>query len=144
MGAFDVVVLGGGTAGGHVAELAARGGRSVALVEAGLIGGESPYLACLPSNSLLLADEPTGQLDSETSKQIMRLLRTVVQSEGVTAVVATHDPNLIDIADSVLVLEDGQIQDHLSRTSRGASFAPLQLPAAGSERGVVYRNRYAL
>jgi pyruvate/2-oxoglutarate dehydrogenase complex dihydrolipoamide dehydrogenase (E3) component len=55
MGNFDVVVLGGGTAGGHVAELAARGGRSVALVEAGLIGGESPYLACLPSNSLLLA-----------------------------------------------------------------------------------------
>ena len=58
---------------------------------------------------LLLADEPTGQLDSETGKQIMRLLRTVVQSEGVTALVATHDPNLIDIANSVLILEDGQI-----------------------------------
>ena len=59
---------------------------------------------------VLLADEPTGQLDSETAKQIMRLLRVVVQSEGVTALVATHDPNLIDIADSVLILEDGQIQ----------------------------------
>jgi putative ABC transport system ATP-binding protein len=59
---------------------------------------------------LLLADEPTGQLDSETGKQIMRLLRTVVQSEGVTALVATHDPNLIDIADSLLILEDGRIQ----------------------------------
>jgi putative ABC transport system ATP-binding protein len=58
---------------------------------------------------LLLADEPTGQLDSETAKQIMRLLRVVVQSEGVTALVATHDPDLIDIADSVLILEDGQI-----------------------------------
>ena len=58
---------------------------------------------------LLLADEPTGQLDSETAKQIMRLLRVVVQSEGVTALVATHDPSLIDIANSVLVLEDGQI-----------------------------------
>ena len=61
------------------------------------------------SPELLLADEPTGQLDSETAKQIMRLLRTVVQSEGVTALVATHDPNLIDIASSVLDLEDGQI-----------------------------------
>jgi putative ABC transport system ATP-binding protein len=61
------------------------------------------------SPELLLADEPTGQLDSETAKQIMRLLRTVVQSEGVTALVATHDPNLIEIADSVLVLEDGKI-----------------------------------
>jgi putative ABC transport system ATP-binding protein len=59
---------------------------------------------------VLLADEPTGQLDSETGKQIMRLLRTVVQSEGVTALVATHDPNLISIADSVLVLEDGKIK----------------------------------
>ena len=61
---------------------------------------------------LLLADEPTGQLDSETGKQIMRLLRTVVQSEGVTALVATHDPNLISIADSVLELEDGKIKDN--------------------------------
>jgi len=62
------------------------------------------------SPQVLLADEPTGQLDSETAKQIMRLLRTVVQSEGVTAVVATHDPGLIDIADSVLELEDGTIK----------------------------------
>ena len=59
---------------------------------------------------LLLADEPTGQLDSETAKQIMRLLRTVVQSENVTALVATHDPNLISIADDVLELEDGKIK----------------------------------
>jgi putative ABC transport system ATP-binding protein len=39
----------------------------------------------------------------------MRLLRAVVRSEGVTALVATHDPALIDIADEVLHLEDGQI-----------------------------------
>jgi len=55
MGGFDVVVLGGGTAGTQVASQVARGGRSVALIEAGLIGGQSPYLACLPSNSLLLS-----------------------------------------------------------------------------------------
>ena len=62
------------------------------------------------SPEVLLADEPTGQLDSETAKQIMRLLRAVVQSEGVTALVATHDPDLISIADSVLDLEDGKIK----------------------------------
>jgi pyruvate/2-oxoglutarate dehydrogenase complex dihydrolipoamide dehydrogenase (E3) component len=55
MGAFDVVVLGGGAAGVHVATEVAGGGKAVALVEAGLIGGESAYLACLPSNSLLLS-----------------------------------------------------------------------------------------
>ena len=58
---------------------------------------------------LLIADEPTGQLDSETAKQIMRLLWTVVRSEGVTALVATHDPAFLDIADVWLRLEDGQI-----------------------------------
>jgi putative ABC transport system ATP-binding protein len=60
---------------------------------------------------LLIADEPTGQLDSETGTQIMRLLRTVVRSEGVTALVATHDAALIELADSVLLLDDGQIAE---------------------------------
>jgi putative ABC transport system ATP-binding protein len=59
---------------------------------------------------LLLADEPTGQLDAETGKQIMRLLRSVVRSEGVTALLATHDPALMEIADSVLELSDGTIE----------------------------------
>ena len=58
---------------------------------------------------MLIADEPTGQLDSETGRQIMRLLRTVVLSEGITALVATHDPALHELADDVLALEDGQL-----------------------------------
>jgi putative ABC transport system ATP-binding protein len=58
---------------------------------------------------LLIADEPTSQLDLETGRQIMRLLLTVVRSEGITALVATHDEALIDLADSVLRLEDGRV-----------------------------------
>jgi putative ABC transport system ATP-binding protein len=58
---------------------------------------------------LLIADEPTGQLDSETGRQIMRLLRTVVAGEGITALVATHDPALLDLADHVLALDDGHL-----------------------------------
>ncbi|NKZ06530.1 ABC transporter ATP-binding protein [Actinomadura latina] len=60
---------------------------------------------------LLLADEPTGQLDSETAAAIMPLLRAVVASEGVTVLVATHDQALLSEADRVLRLEDGAITE---------------------------------
>lgn len=53
MSAYDVVVLGGGTAGTHIAESLARAGRSVALAEPGRLGGDANYVACLPSKSLL-------------------------------------------------------------------------------------------
>ena len=58
---------------------------------------------------LLIADEPTSQLDLETGRQIMRLLLTVVRSEGITALVATHDEALMDLADEIIRLDDGQI-----------------------------------
>ncbi|KOG37750.1 ABC transporter ATP-binding protein [Streptomyces resistomycificus] len=61
------------------------------------------------SPSLLIADEPTGQLDAETGHAVMELLRAVVRSERVTALVATHDANLLDLADRVLELGDGEI-----------------------------------
>jgi putative ABC transport system ATP-binding protein len=57
----------------------------------------------------VIADEPTGQLDSETGSQVMRLLRTVVRAEGVSVLVATHDQGLIEVADDVLLLSDGQV-----------------------------------
>ncbi|MEU8254138.1 ABC transporter ATP-binding protein [Micromonospora inaquosa] len=60
---------------------------------------------------LLIADEPTGQLDSETGRSIMDLLRAVVHARGMTALVATHDPALIDLADRVLTLRDGRLVD---------------------------------
>jgi pyruvate/2-oxoglutarate dehydrogenase complex dihydrolipoamide dehydrogenase (E3) component len=117
MGAFDVVVLGGGTAGVHVATEVVRGGKSVALVEAGLIGGESPYLACLPSNSLLLSasrgqawedavarrDEVTGGLDD--SAAALRLA-----ASGVTVIRGTGriaGPGSVSVgADGVLAYSD--------------------------------------
>ncbi|GGN36365.1 ABC transporter ATP-binding protein [Streptomyces kronopolitis] len=61
--------------------------------------------------ALLIADEPTGQLDAETGMEVMELLRAVVRSEGVTALVATHDPNLLGLADRVLHLNDGLIME---------------------------------
>jgi putative ABC transport system ATP-binding protein len=78
-----------------------------------LSGGQQQRVAiarALANNpALLVADEPTGQLDAETGHSVMELLRAVVRSERVTALVATHDANLLDLADRVLELRDGEI-----------------------------------
>jgi putative ABC transport system ATP-binding protein len=80
-----------------------------------LSGGEQQRVAIARALAnrpdLLLADEPTGQLDSATGRSIMSLLRSVVRSEGVTAIIATHDPMLIDHADRVIEIRDGRVLD---------------------------------
>ena len=78
-----------------------------------LSGGEQQRVAIARALAnrpdVLLADEPTGQLDSATGRSIMSLLRSVVRSEGVTALIATHDPLIVDMADRVLELQDGRL-----------------------------------
>ena len=61
------------------------------------------------SPRLLIADEPTGQLDAETGLAVMALLRGVVESEGVTALVSTHDPVMMALADRIINIHDGQL-----------------------------------
>jgi putative ABC transport system ATP-binding protein len=84
-----------------------------------LSGGEQQRVAIARALAnrprILLADEPTGQLDSETGHLIMMLLRDVVRTEGVTAVVATHDPVMLDVADRVVELRDGELLAHPPR-----------------------------
>ena len=58
---------------------------------------------------LLIADEPTGQLDAETGATIMALLQSVVRSEGMTAIISTHDVSLQAMADRTLRLADGAL-----------------------------------
>jgi putative ABC transport system ATP-binding protein len=80
-----------------------------------LSGGEQQRVAIARALAnkpdLLLADEPTGQLDSQTGRAIMAVLQDLVRSAGVTAIVATHDTSLIDLADRVIDLHDGQVTD---------------------------------
>ncbi|NRQ38300.1 ABC transporter ATP-binding protein [Nonomuraea sp. NN258] len=80
-----------------------------------LSGGQRQRVAIARSLAnrprLLVADEPTGQLDSQTGRQIMELIRALVRSEGVTALVATHDPSLITLADRVLEISDGVLRE---------------------------------
>jgi putative ABC transport system ATP-binding protein len=78
-----------------------------------LSGGEQQRVAIARALAnrpmLLLADEPTGQLDLETGHRIMGVLRSVVASEGITAIVATHDQAMMDVADRIVELRDGEI-----------------------------------
>ena len=67
--------------------------------------------------SVLFADEPTGNLDSRTSGEILELLRRSVEAYGQTAVMVTHDAKAAAIADRVLFLADGEIVKSLGRSS---------------------------
>ena len=69
--------------------------------------------------TVLFADEPTGNLDSQTSAEILGLIRGAVDTYGQTTVMVTHDPKAATIADRVLFLADGLIVKELGRASQG-------------------------
>jgi putative ABC transport system ATP-binding protein len=69
--------------------------------------------------TVLFADEPTGNLDSQTSAEILGLLRAAVDTYGQTTVMVTHDARAATIADRVLFLADGLIVKELGRTTQG-------------------------
>ena len=67
------------------------------------------------SPSMVLADEPTANLDKNTGVQIIELLRELNQSEGVTIITATHDHKMLDISDRIAWVRDGQIDKFQDR-----------------------------
>ena len=80
-----------------------------------LSGGEQQRVALARALSadplLILADEPTGNLDYETGEQVMEVLTELVRDFGKTILIATHDRTLIDEADRCLTLHGGQLRD---------------------------------
>ena len=64
---------------------------------------------------VVFADEPTGALDTESGLRVMQLFRNLIDKEGVTIVMTTHDPNLMELGDVVYELEDGEIIDRQIR-----------------------------
>lgn len=80
-----------------------------------LSGGEQQRVAIARALAnrprLILADEPTGQLDSRTGAEIARVIAALVATEGIAALIATHDPEPLRYADQVLTLRDGRITE---------------------------------
>ena len=64
---------------------------------------------------VVFGDEPTGALDTESGLRVMQLFRNLIEKEGVTIVMTTHDPNLMELGDVVYELEDGEIIDRQIR-----------------------------
>ena len=78
-----------------------------------LSGGEQQRVAIVRAlankPSIVLADEPTGDLDTKTGAEVMHTLRNLSKSEGATVVIVTHDPIVADLANRVFNMRDGEI-----------------------------------
>ena len=60
---------------------------------------------------IIFADEPTGALDTASGLAVMNLFKKLIEKEGITVVMTTHDPNLMDLGDVVYEMEDGEVSD---------------------------------
>ncbi len=82
-----------------------------------LSGGEQQRVAIARALSnqpvIVLADEPTGNLDTKTGHDVIELLLAINQQSGATLVVVTHDPEIASLADSRVYLRDGQVTERV-------------------------------
>jgi ABC-type lipoprotein export system ATPase subunit len=79
-----------------------------------LSGGEQQRVAIARSlinqPEVLLADEPTGNLDSHTSEEILQMFQQLNRDEGITIILVTHDPNVAQSAKRIIRIKDGLIE----------------------------------
>jgi putative ABC transport system ATP-binding protein len=94
-----------------------------------LSGGQQQRVAIaralVSKPSIVLADEPTGNLDSSTGHEILALLRAATEEYGQTTVMVTHDSNAAAIADRILFIADGLIVNELARSEPGEILAAM-------------------
>ena len=78
-----------------------------------LSGGEQQRVAIARAIAhrpkVIFADEPTAELDTTTGLQVVKIFKELIANEGATVVISTHDPGLMDVADKVYELADGEI-----------------------------------
>ena len=88
-------------------------GKRISHLPGQLSGGEQQRTAIVRAlinqPCLILADEPTGNLDSQSGKEVLRLLRDLNQQQGITFILATHDPAIAYQADRAVFIKDGRL-----------------------------------
>jgi len=99
-----------------------------------LSGGQQQRVAIARSlvndPALILADEPTGNLDSRTSVEVMEIFQRLNRERGMTLILVTHEPDIADYADRVVVFKDGRIKsDYQIESPRNAAEELKLLPA---------------
>ena len=104
-----------------------------------LSGGQQQRVAVARSlaNSpaIVLADEPTGNLDLQTGKEIIDLLKELNEESGVTIISATHDLKMIDVSDRVVHIRDGLVERVEKRADLDLQIGDLGSEHAGSGEG---------
>ncbi|MEE1763505.1 MULTISPECIES: ABC transporter ATP-binding protein [unclassified Streptomyces] len=110
--------------------LAERGGHRPAQLSGGQQQRVALARALITRPAVLFGDEPTGALDTTTSREVLCLLRELVDREGQTTIMVTHDPVAASYADRVVFLVDGRVSGELVRPSVEAVAARM----AGLER----------
>ena len=85
--------------------------------------------------AILLADEPTGNLDLQTGDEVIALLKGLAESSGVTVISSTHDHKMLSRSDRVLWIRDGRVDRIQNRDELNIVVGELQRPAAADSRG---------
>jgi putative ABC transport system ATP-binding protein len=106
--------------------LAERGGHRPAELSGGQQQRVAIARALVSRPTVVFADEPTGNLDSHTSSEILALLREAVSDYGQTTVMVTHDAQAAAIADRIFFLADGRIVMELGRSSAHEVLAAME------------------
>lgn len=124
MSAYENVEFGMRIAGVPAAERKTRAMESLDLVGLSkrathrpqeMSGGEQQRVAIARAMAhrpkIIFADEPTAELDTAMGLHVMKTFKDLIESEGVTIIMTTHDPNMMEIADVVYTLQDGRVTD---------------------------------